>query len=476
MAAQTPSWPVTVTGIALSEGTLLPNAGRFGLSLKPASAIRRRLPRRQAPWIVFAATGGFLAGMIAMALLMVAFRGLPAPAPQRSSAVSSPVTSVAECRAGEPTRPQPAEAIALVRQAEEDLRTRRLEVPIAGVDRRALPDTFAEQRDGPGPHAALDLPAPRNTPVVAVEDGTIARLYEGTEGGIAVYQFDPSGAYAYYYAHLDRYADGLEKGQPVKRGQVHRLRRHDRQRSGRHTATALRDPGARRRQALVERHARRSARRPPVSLPVVPVSGAIGRRRAGSPVRNRTAAVPRRDAIVPVTAVNRRNPWGIGAERALHLRRTGTVDRMITSGTVGRVVTSLRSTSLLSSAAVLCAALGVSATTAAAALFSTVAVRSVPFPEGHRLVRVWLANTAHWRHAGVAVDSGAARSRRSRRRLRRLSRHRAQPRRRVCCRPGPSACAARASPPTISRPWACAAARPAADRGGFRRRCAARRP
>ena len=67
---------------------------------------------------------------------------------------------------------------------------------------------------------------------------------------------------------------------------------------------------------------------------------------------------------------------------------------MITSGTIGRVVTSLRSTYLLSSAAVLCAALGVSATTAAAALFSTVAVRSVPFPEGHRLVRVWLANTA----------------------------------------------------------------------------------
>ena len=67
---------------------------------------------------------------------------------------------------------------------------------------------------------------------------------------------------------------------------------------------------------------------------------------------------------------------------------------MITSGTAGRVVTSLRSTYLLSSAAVLCAAIGVSATTAAAALFSTVAVRTVPFPEGHRLARVWLANTA----------------------------------------------------------------------------------
>jgi putative ABC transport system permease protein len=67
---------------------------------------------------------------------------------------------------------------------------------------------------------------------------------------------------------------------------------------------------------------------------------------------------------------------------------------MLTAGTFGRVVTSLRSTPLLSIAAVLCAAIGVSATTAAAALFSAVAVRAVPFPEADRLVRVWLVNEA----------------------------------------------------------------------------------
>ena len=67
---------------------------------------------------------------------------------------------------------------------------------------------------------------------------------------------------------------------------------------------------------------------------------------------------------------------------------------MLNPGTFGRVVTSLRSTPLLSIAAVLCAAIGVSATTAAAALFSAVAVRGVPFPDADRLVRVWLANTA----------------------------------------------------------------------------------
>ncbi len=66
---------------------------------------------------------------------------------------------------------------------------------------------------------------------------------------------------------------------------------------------------------------------------------------------------------------------------------------MLNPGTPGRVVTSLRTTPLLSIAAVLCAAIGVSATTAAAALFSAVAVRGVPFPDAERLVRVWLANT-----------------------------------------------------------------------------------
>ena len=198
----------------------MPNAGRFGLSLKPPRATRRRVPRRQAAEIVFAATCGFLAGLVAMALVMMAFLGGSAPAPLRSSAVP-PVAAAADRAApvSDVTAP-PAEKVALVHQAEEDLKARRLEVPIPGVDRGELPDSFDERRGGPRPHAAMDLPAPKHTPVVAVEDGTIARLYEGTEGGIAVYQYDPSGAYAYYYAHLDRYADGLEKGQPVKRGQV----------------------------------------------------------------------------------------------------------------------------------------------------------------------------------------------------------------------------------------------------------------
>jgi len=69
-------------------------------------------------------------------------------------------------------------------------------------------------------HEALDVLAPRNTPVLAVEDGTVARLFLSDAGGITIHQFDPSATYVYYYAHLERYAGGLKEGAAIKRGQV----------------------------------------------------------------------------------------------------------------------------------------------------------------------------------------------------------------------------------------------------------------
>lgn len=103
----------------------------------------------------------------------------------------------------------------------ELLRDRELEVPVEGIDGDDLHDTFSDRRGVGRTHEALDIMAPRGTPVVAVEDGTIAKLFlsEGG-GGITIYQFDPSTQYSYYYAHLDRYAPGLREGQAVRRGDV----------------------------------------------------------------------------------------------------------------------------------------------------------------------------------------------------------------------------------------------------------------
>lgn len=102
-----------------------------------------------------------------------------------------------------------------------ELAARRLLVPVEGVAPSALRDTFTETRDaGARPHDAIDIPAPRGTPVRAVEEGKLVKLFTSVPGGLTVYQFDPSGRWAYYYAHLDRYAEGLREGMALQRGQV----------------------------------------------------------------------------------------------------------------------------------------------------------------------------------------------------------------------------------------------------------------
>jgi murein DD-endopeptidase MepM/ murein hydrolase activator NlpD len=97
--------------------------------------------------------------------------------------------------------------------------TAPLRVPIDGVDVESFKGGFAERR-GDRPHEAVDILAPRNTPIHAVENGTIAKLFNSKDGGLTIYQYDPTGRLAYYYAHLERYADGLHDGQSVSQGDV----------------------------------------------------------------------------------------------------------------------------------------------------------------------------------------------------------------------------------------------------------------
>jgi murein DD-endopeptidase MepM/ murein hydrolase activator NlpD len=99
------------------------------------------------------------------------------------------------------------------------LRRRDLLFPVAPFDRRTLQDTFGDAR-GATRHEAIDIPAPRGTPVAAVAEGPVAKLFNSVRGGLTVYQFDRDQVYCYYYAHLDRYADGLAEGQLLKRGDL----------------------------------------------------------------------------------------------------------------------------------------------------------------------------------------------------------------------------------------------------------------
>jgi len=79
----------------------------------------------------------------------------------------------------------------------------------------------AQRRDGDSrAHEAVDILAPRNTPVYAVDDGSIAKLFTSKAGGITVYQYDRARQFCYYYAHLDRYSDKLPQTVRVKQGFV----------------------------------------------------------------------------------------------------------------------------------------------------------------------------------------------------------------------------------------------------------------
>ncbi len=93
-----------------------------------------------------------------------------------------------------------------------------LSVPLENVPAAQLVDSFSDRRGTDRAHEAIDILAPRGTPVHAVDDGVVATLFLSKPGGLTLYQFDPTRTVAYYYAHLDGYADGLAAGQVLKRG------------------------------------------------------------------------------------------------------------------------------------------------------------------------------------------------------------------------------------------------------------------
>jgi murein DD-endopeptidase MepM/ murein hydrolase activator NlpD len=102
----------------------------------------------------------------------------------------------------------------------ERLRQRALRLPIDGVSPKELKDSFQETRGGSRRHEALDIQASRGTPVRATDVGRVVKLFTSRQGGLTVYQFDRDEEYCYYYAHLDRYREGLQEGQTLRRGDL----------------------------------------------------------------------------------------------------------------------------------------------------------------------------------------------------------------------------------------------------------------
>jgi murein DD-endopeptidase MepM/ murein hydrolase activator NlpD len=96
----------------------------------------------------------------------------------------------------------------------------KLMVPVEGMALSSIKDNFDQPRGAERHHEALDIMAPKGTKVLAAADGKVVKLFTSKPGGLTVYQFDPTEKYAYYYAHLDHYADGIKEGMDVKRGDL----------------------------------------------------------------------------------------------------------------------------------------------------------------------------------------------------------------------------------------------------------------
>ena len=101
-----------------------------------------------------------------------------------------------------------------------DLLSAGVQIPVEGVDSSGLKDSFLNSRGKHRQHLAIDIGAPKGTPVLAAADGEIMQLRKEKRGGISLYQKDATGKYLLFYCHLTKYAKGLQPGQKVARGDV----------------------------------------------------------------------------------------------------------------------------------------------------------------------------------------------------------------------------------------------------------------
>jgi murein DD-endopeptidase MepM/ murein hydrolase activator NlpD len=115
-------------------------------------------------------------------------------------------------------KPQNAPPVVIAQQVR--IAPSGLAIPVVGIQADQLTDTFDAARGAGRRHDAIDIMAAEGTPVIAVADGNIEKLFNSVRGGLTIYERSPDRKWVYYYAHLSAYAPGLAEGQQVKRGQV----------------------------------------------------------------------------------------------------------------------------------------------------------------------------------------------------------------------------------------------------------------
>jgi murein DD-endopeptidase MepM/ murein hydrolase activator NlpD len=138
--------------------------------------------------------------------------GIKPSRPEPSAAVAPAATTAAV--------PVPADPNASTATSDADyLKLRHILMPVAGADISRVDDTFNDGRDGgERTHHAIDILAPRGTPILSADDGRILRMSNSTLGGITMYTVDSDARLVYYYAHMDRYNDAMSPGRTIMKG------------------------------------------------------------------------------------------------------------------------------------------------------------------------------------------------------------------------------------------------------------------
>lgn len=164
---------------------------------------------------------GHFASMTTADLTGATRRATPLPLATIPSGTSTPSPAAGVPSAFATAAPTATEAetpsAASLSSAFSTLQGRTLAMPVVGAKNLDLRDNFAEAR-GARKHEAIDILAARGTPVVAADEGKVVKLFTSKPGGLTVYQFDRDDTHCYYYAHLDRYAEGLHEGEFLRRG------------------------------------------------------------------------------------------------------------------------------------------------------------------------------------------------------------------------------------------------------------------
>ena len=162
--------------------------------------------------------------VVAMVFAAVSMaRGFGVPTRTAAGTLTDSLTALGDSAAApvpETPSPNPAAPLPTPTSSDFALLSSELTMPLAGVDPAKLQSNFNSLRSGGRRHEALDIMAPRRTPVMSAAAGRVLKLFTSRAGGLMVYAADSAERFILMYAHLDGYAPGLHDGQPLTRGQL----------------------------------------------------------------------------------------------------------------------------------------------------------------------------------------------------------------------------------------------------------------